>query len=138
GNVIKPAGAERAVGIITAGYRKDWTDPRWHDDPGMLEWLAFMQAYLPGADLSDSNYTQAYAYGVTAMQVLRQCEEDFSRENVMRQAANLKNLAVPVLLPDIVVNTSPTNYHPIRQMQLERWTGEAWQLFGEVISSADT
>ncbi len=133
GAVITPAGHERAVGIITAGYRKDWTDARWSNDPGMLEWVTFMKNYLPNADLSDSNYSQAHGFGITAAQVLRQCGADLSRENIMAQAANLKDFTVPTLLPGIKINTSATNYHPIRQMQLMRWTGTSWDLFGDIL-----
>jgi branched-chain amino acid transport system substrate-binding protein len=137
GSVITPAGAERATGIICAGYQKDWTDPRWRNDPGMLGWLEFMKKYLPDGDLTDINHVYAFGIGTTARQVLVQCGADLSRENIMKQAANLKDLAVPTLLPGIIVNTSPTNYHPIRQMQLQKWNGSLWELFGEVIQGAN-
>jgi branched-chain amino acid transport system substrate-binding protein len=134
GSVIKPAGAANAVGMITGAYQKDATDPKWANDPGMQEWLAFMKQYMPGADITDNNHTYGYGVSATLMQVLRQCGNDLSRANIMRQAANLKDLEIPTLLPGIRVNTSPTNYHPIRAMQLQRWTGKTWDLFGEVIS----
>jgi branched-chain amino acid transport system substrate-binding protein len=137
GSVITPAGADRAVGMISAGYGKDWTDPRWGNDPGMLTWVAFMKKYLPDGDLTDNNYVYAYGVGTTALQVLKQCGNDLSRENIMKQAASLKDLDVPTLLPGIKVNTSPTNFHPIRQMQLQKWDGKKWGLFGEVIQGGD-
>ncbi len=133
GSVITPAGKEKAVDIITAAYIKDSTDPNWKDDPGLAEWRAFMKAQLPDADMTDGGYLAAYGVDVTMMQVFKQCGSDFSRENIMRQAANIKDLTVPVLLPGIKINTSPANFHPIRQMQLSKWNGNNWQLFGEVI-----
>jgi branched-chain amino acid transport system substrate-binding protein len=137
GAVMAVAGAERSAAIVTAGYLKDPTDPIWRDDPGMNEWRAFMHQYLPGADLADGGYVYGYGVCRTLLQVLRQCNGDFSRENVMRQATSLQDLEVPVLLPGLHVRTSPSNYRPIRQMQLARWTGKNWQRFGRVIEGAD-
>jgi branched-chain amino acid transport system substrate-binding protein len=132
-SVMQPAGAEKGIGIISAAYNKDASDPAWAGDPGMLEWRAFMAKYIPDGDLNDTNYVFAYGIGITAMQVLRQCNGDFSRENIMRQAANLKDLVIPTHINGISVNTSPTNYHPIRQMRLMKWSGKQWELFGDVI-----
>jgi len=137
-SVIHPAGPERAVGVVAAGYVKDPTDPAWNDDPGMAEWRTFMRDYMPGSDLTDGSYTYAYAVGTTIMVVLAQCNGDFSRETILKQATNLQNLQVPTLLPGITVNTSPTNYHTIRQMHLQRWNGTRWELFGNVIDSAES
>ncbi len=137
GSVITPAGPERAVGIISAAYLKDPTDPTWKDDPGMNGWRAFMRKYMPDADLTDAGPVFAYGVTSTLLQVLKQCGSDFSRENVMKQAANLHDVDVPVLLPGIKVNTSATNFHPIRQMQLEKWNGKSWELFGPVIQGAE-
>ena len=111
------------MGMISAAYLKDPTDPSWKDDPGMNQWRAFMAKYMPDADLTDAG--PVFGYGVTMClwQVLKQCGTDFSRANIMKQAANLHDLETPVLLPGIKINTSPTNFHPIRQMQLSRWTG---------------
>ena len=134
--VINPAGPERAVGLIAAAYLKDAGDPAWKDDAGMNEWRAFMKEYMADSDIADSNYPYSYGVGGTIMQVLKQCGGDFSRENVMKQATNLQSLQLPTLLPGIVVNTSPTDYHPIKQMQLQRWTGSRWELFGSVIEGA--
>ena len=136
GSVITPAGQENATGLISAAYLKDPTDVTWKDDPGMNQWREFMTKYMPGADLTDAG--PVFGYGVTysLCQVLKQCGADFSRANIMKQAANLKDLDVPVLLPGITVNTSPTNFHPIRQMQLQKWDGKSWRLFGSVLSGA--
>ena len=136
GTVITPAGVERAVGVITVGYAKDPTDTVWANDPGMTEWRGFMKQYLPDADLADSNFVFAYGVGTTIRQVLVQCGTDFSRENIMKQATNIKDLIVPTLLPGIKINTSPTNYHPIRQMQLQKWNGKTWERFGEILEGA--
>lgn len=133
GAVMNPAGPENGVGIISAAYLKDSTDPRWDNDPGMNEWRAFMKKYMPDADMKDGGYIAAYGVSKTMLQVLKQCNGDFSRENIMKQAANLHDLENPVLLPGIKINTSPTDYHPIKAMQLVRWTGKTWELFGNVI-----
>jgi branched-chain amino acid transport system substrate-binding protein len=135
-SVMQPAGPEKGVGIITAAYLKDPTDPTWNDDPGMNELRAFMAKYMPKADVTDGNYTYAYGVSMTMMQILKQCGTDFSRENIMKQATNLHDFVAPTVLPGIKVNTSPTNYHPIRAMQLQKWTGKTWALFGSVIQGA--
>ncbi len=133
GAVMIPAGGETGKGIISAVHQKDQTDPQWANDPGMNEWRAFVKQWMPKADLKDSNVIYGYAVALTLKQVLEQCGEDLSRENIMRQATDLRDLEIPTLLPGIKVNTSPTNYHPIRQMRLARWTGSSWELFGEVL-----
>ncbi len=136
GAVITPAGPERAVGIILAAYLKEISDPDWKDDPGMNEWRAFMKEYMPDSDITDANYAYSYGVGGTTLQVLKQCDGNFSRENIMKQATNLHNLQLPTLLPAVVVATSPANYHPIRHIQLARWNGTRWQRFGGVIEGA--
>ena len=136
GSVITPAGQENATGLISAAYLKDPTDATWKDDPGMNQWREFMAKYMPGADMTDGGIVFGYGVSYTLWQVLKQCGTDFSRANIMKQAANLKDLAVPVLLPGIRVNTSPTNFHPIRQMQLQKWDGKSWKLFGSVLEGA--
>jgi branched-chain amino acid transport system substrate-binding protein len=136
GAVMNPAGAENGIGIITTGYMKDPTDPAFKDDPGMNEWRAFMAKYMPGADMTDGNHSFAYGASMVMLQVLKQCDGDFSRANIMKQAANLHDAYDPVLLPGIKVNTSPTNFHPIKAMQLQRWTGKTWERFGDVIEGA--
>ena len=135
-SVMQPAGPEKGIGIITAAYLKDPTDPTWKDDSGMNELRAFMAKYMPKADVTDGNYTYAYGVSMTMMQILKQCGTDFSRENIMKQATNLHDFVSPTVLPGIKVNTSPTNYHPIRAMQLQKWTGKTWALFGSVIQGA--
>src|SRR6185312_8349113 len=101
GTVMVPAGPENSIGMISTNYLKDSTDPRWDDDAGMKEWRAFMTKYMPGADLTDLSYVFAYAVSLTMLQVLKQCGDDFSRENIMKQAANLKNFDARVALPGI-------------------------------------
>ncbi|GGJ09612.1 ABC transporter substrate-binding protein [Neoroseomonas lacus] len=135
--VMRPAGPERGIGIITSAYQKDITDATWANDPGMRSWREWMRKYLPEGDITDSGYATAFNASTTMLQVLKQCEGDFSRENIMRQVANLHDLEVPLLLPGIKVNTSPTNFHPIRQMQLQKWSGEHWERFGDVIEGAN-
>ena len=134
GAVITPAGPEKAVGIISANYGKDPVDPTWKDDPGMKEWRAFMTKYYPEGDITDNNNIYGFGVAATLVQVLKQCGDDLSRENVMKQAANLKDFELPTALPGIKINTSPTQFYPIRQMQLESWDGKSWKLFGDVIS----
>jgi branched-chain amino acid transport system substrate-binding protein len=136
GMVINPTGPEKAVGIISATYDKDPTEPAWEDDPAMKEWRTFMMKYLPDGDQTDGSHLYGYEVSQTLMQVLKQCGNDFSRANIMRQAANLHDLEIPTLLPGIRVNTSPTNYQPIRQMQLARWNGKTWERFGEVLEGS--
>jgi branched-chain amino acid transport system substrate-binding protein len=136
GAVIKPAGPENAIGMISARYLKDPNDPVWKNDAGMNEWRDFMAKRMPGADTADSNYVYAYSVSKVMLQVLKQCEGNFTRENIMKQAANLHDLELPTLLPGIKVNTSPTNYHPIRQMQLAKFDGTHWVPFGDVITGA--
>jgi branched-chain amino acid transport system substrate-binding protein len=135
-SVMTPAGPENGVGIISSAYMKDPTDPTWKDDPGMKEWRDFMTQQMPGADLTDVSYVFAYAASKTMLQVLKQCNDDFSRENIMKQAANLHDLALPTLLPGIKANTSPTNFHPIKAMQLQKWDGKTWVLFGDVLQGS--
>jgi branched-chain amino acid transport system substrate-binding protein len=134
--VINPAGAENATGLLSAGYLKDPTDSRWDNDAGMKEWRDFMAKHMAGADASDISYVYAYSVGKTLLHVLRQCNGDFSRENVMKQATSIRDLEVPTLLPGIKVSTSPTDYHPINAMQMMRWDGKTWALFGDVIEGA--
>jgi branched-chain amino acid transport system substrate-binding protein len=136
GAVMIPAGPENSIGIISAAYLKDSSDPTWKDDAGMNEWRAFMTKYMPGADQTDGGYIAAYGLCKTMLQVLKQCNGDFSRENIMTQVNSLHEVENPVLLPGIKISTSPTNHHPIRAMQLEKWNGKSWVLFGDVIQAA--
>ena len=134
GSVMKPAGFEHAQGIISAAYLKDATDPQWESGADMKAWNAFMDRYMPGVDKSDSGYIYGYSVTRTMVQVLKQCGDDLTRENIMKQAADLKDFAPGLLLPGISVNTSPTDFAPIEQLQLMKFAGETWQLFGSVIS----
>lgn len=133
GAVMIPAGPENGIGIISSAYLKDPTDPRWDNDAGMKQWRTFMEKYYPGGDLKDGGNVSAFGLAYTMMAVLKKCGNDMSRENMMKQATNLQNLEVPIALPGIKINTSPTNYHPMRQLQLMRWTGKTWDLFGDII-----
>ena len=135
GAVLKPAGFENAKGILTTAYVKDVTDATLRDDPGFIEWSAFMDKYFPDGDRTSSFTAYGYSVAQTLVQVLRQCGDDLSRENVMRQAANLKQLELPMLLPGITVNTGPNDYFPLKQLQMQRFNGTILELFGPVISS---
>jgi branched-chain amino acid transport system substrate-binding protein len=132
--VMKPAGLEKSKGVITAAYGKDPNDPRWKDDPGMKEWEAFAAKYLSAKDFKDQFALYGYHVAIVMVHVLKQCGDDLSRDNILRQALSLKDFTTPLLLPGITVNTSPTNYVPIRQFQLQRFNGENWELFGDVLS----
>ena len=138
GAVMNPAGPENGVGIISSAYGKDPTDPRWDNDAGMKTWRTFMSKYYPEGDVKDAGNVAAFGLTYTMIAVLKQCGEDLSRENLLKQATNQHDLENPVLLPGIRINTSPTNYRPIRQLQLMRWTGKTWDLFGDIISGAAT
>jgi branched-chain amino acid transport system substrate-binding protein len=135
GSVLKPAGLEKAVGIITSAYVKDPTDKRWANDASMKTWREFMAKYDPDGDLSDPFNVYGYSVAATLEQVLKQCGDTLTRDNVMKQAANLKRFRVDTLLPGITISTSPTDYAPIEAMQLERFNGHEFELFGEVISN---
>jgi len=132
--VMKPAGLEKSVGIISAVSLKDPTDSHWQNDPGLKEWLDFMKQYYPEGDVTDLYNVYAYATAQTLVQVLKQCGDDLTRENLMRQAANLKNLELPILIPGIRINTGPHDYSPVEQMQLQRFDGKQWVLFGDIIT----
>jgi ABC-type branched-subunit amino acid transport system substrate-binding protein len=130
---LKPAGLENAKGIISSAYMKDSNDPMWKDDPAFKTLNAFLDKYYPSADRSDSYGVNAFIVCQTMTQVLKQCGSDVSRANIMKQAANLKDFAPDLLLPGIKVNTSPTDYYPIEQLQLIRFNGEGYEKFGPVI-----
>jgi branched-chain amino acid transport system substrate-binding protein len=132
-STLKPAGLERAVGVISSAYYKDPSDPQWAADPAVLAYRAWMKAYYPAGDPDDVYNVWGYSQAQTMEQVLRQCGDELTRENVMRQAANLKDLQLPMLLPGIKLNTSPTDYYPIKQIQLMNFDGRQWVRFGEVL-----
>jgi branched-chain amino acid transport system substrate-binding protein len=133
--VLKPAGLEASKGLITALYMKEVTDPQWRNDKGFQDWVAFMKKYYPDGALDDQSNAFGYTAAQAMVQVLKQCGNDFSRENIMKQAANLKNVEFPMLLPGIKVNTSPTDHAPIEQEQLAKFDGERWVLFGELLEA---
>jgi branched-chain amino acid transport system substrate-binding protein len=132
-SVMKPAGLEKSKGVITAIYGKDPTDARWKDDPGFKQYAEFIAKYMSPNDLIDANAVYGFGTGATMVQVLKQCGNDLSRENIMRQAANIKDLELPMTLPGIKINTSPDNFSPIRQEALASFNGESWEQFGEVL-----
>jgi len=132
--VMRPAGLEKSIGIISGAYLKDPTDSHWQNDAGYKEWLAFMKGYYPEGDTQDLYNVYAYGTAATLVQVLKQCGDDLTRENVMRQAESLRNLELPVLLPGIRINTGADDHSPVEQMQLQRFDGRQWVLFGEIIS----
>ena len=136
-SVIKPAGFENAQGILAANYMKETGDPLWKDDPAYKEWLDFMDRYFPEGDKNNGLSVYAYSVAQTLVQVLTQCGNQLTRENVMRQAANLKGLRLGMLLPGIVINTSASDFAPIEQMQMMRFSGERWEPFGSVLSGVD-
>jgi branched-chain amino acid transport system substrate-binding protein len=130
--VMEPAGFEKGQGIITAQYLKDPNDPQWQNDAGMKDWLAFMKKYDPDGNLGDSFNVYCYSVAQTLVQVLKQCGDDLSRENIMKQAAKL-DIDLPLLLPGIRLHTSATDFYPAKQMRLARFQGKQWVLFGDVI-----
>jgi branched-chain amino acid transport system substrate-binding protein len=133
GSVLKPAGLENAKGILSTNYIKDPTDPTWKDDPAIKEWALFMDKYFPEGDKTSTFSVYGYATAQTMVQVLKQCGDELTRENVMRQAANLKDFELGLLLPGIKINTSTIDYFPVEQMQMSRFNGEHGELFGPVI-----
>jgi|KBSSwiStaDraftv2_1062776.scaffolds.fasta_scaffold00761_15 branched-chain amino acid transport system substrate-binding protein len=135
GTVLKPAGLDASRDLITALYMKEVTDPQWRNDKGFQDWVAFMKKYYPDGALDDQANGFGYNVAILMTQVLKQCGNDFSRENIMKQAASVKNFELPLLLPGIKVNTSPTDFAPIEQEQLAKFDGEKWALFGEVIEA---
>jgi ABC-type branched-subunit amino acid transport system substrate-binding protein len=134
GSVIKPAGYENSQGIISAAYVKDVSDPQWDNDPGMKEFLDFLAKDFPEGNKLDGSVEVGFAVAQTMVQVLKQCGDNLTRENIMKQAASLKDFRTEVLLPGIRINTSATNFAPISQLQLMQFKGERWVLFGDVIS----
>jgi branched-chain amino acid transport system substrate-binding protein len=134
--VLKPAGLDASKGLITALYMKEITDPQWKNDKGFLDWVAFMKKYYPDGALDDQGNAFGYTVAQAMTLVLKQCGNDLSRENILKQAENLKNVEFPLLLPGVKVNTSPTDHAPIEQEQLAKFDGERWVLFGELYEAA--
>jgi ABC-type branched-subunit amino acid transport system substrate-binding protein len=134
GSVIKPAGYENSQGIISAAYLKDVSDPQWDNDAGMKQFLDFLAKDFPEGNKLDGSVVVGYGVAQTLVQVLKQCGDNLTRENIMKQAANLKDFRTEVLLPGIMINTSPTDFAPISQLQLMKFKGEKWDLFGDIVS----
>lgn len=132
-SVLRPAGLENAKGIISNAYLKDPSDPAWSNDAATRDWNAFIDRYLPDGDKADRVIVYSYAVAHTLLEVLKRCGDDLTRDNIMRQAANLKNLDIPMLLPGIKINTSAKDYFPVEEMQLIRFDGQRWQPLGEVM-----
>jgi branched-chain amino acid transport system substrate-binding protein len=135
GAVLAPAGLEASRDVITVEYEKDPTDAKWQNDPGYKDWLAWMEKYYPNGDKKDSFNVTGYNRAATLVQVLKQCGDNLTRENVMKQAADLRHFAPPMLLPGITINTSPTDWYPLKQEQLAKFNGKTWELFGEIVAS---
>jgi ABC-type branched-subunit amino acid transport system substrate-binding protein len=133
GAVLTPAGLDKSVGLVTALYLKDPTDPQLAKDPGMQRWRDFMAKYMPGADISDFNYVYGYGAAQLMTMVLKACGDDLTRENLLKQATSLKDVTLDVTLPGIKYNTGPDDYFVVEQLQLARFDGKRWALFGEVI-----
>ena len=138
GSVMKPAGLENSQGIITAQYLKDPTDKQWENADDFKAWVAWMDKWMPGANKADANHVFGYAVSCLMHETLKKCGDELTRDNVMKQAANYQKWKLPLALPGITINTSPTDYYPIQSVQLARFKGETWELFGNVMSSEST
>ena len=136
GVVLKPAGLEASKGLITTFYIKDPTDPQWKKDKAYQDWLAFMKKYYPDGNIEDGFNVYGYTVAQSLIHVLKQCGSDLSRQNIMKQAASIKDLALPMLLPGVKLNTGPDDYYPIEQEQLAKFDGERWALFGELYDAS--
>ena len=133
-SVMEPAGLEAGVGILSTAYVKDPDDPAWNDDAGVKGWREFMAKYVPEGDVHDANYVNAYNSGMVMEAVLKACGDDLSTENILKQAYAIKDMELPMMLPGIKVNTSPTDHVPIDQMQFMRFTGKKWERFGGLLT----
>jgi branched-chain amino acid transport system substrate-binding protein len=134
GGVIKPAGYENAQGILSANYGKDGSDPQWDNDPGMKKFTDFLKQYYPDGNKIDGSVVYGYGAAQTLVKVLQMCGDDLTRANVMKQAASLKDFTPDTLLPGVSINTSPADFAPVEQLQMMRFKGEQWNLFGDIIS----
>jgi branched-chain amino acid transport system substrate-binding protein len=134
GSVLQPAGFENAQGLLSAAYAKDGADPQWDNDEGMKKFYAFLAKYAPDANKADGSVVFGYGQAQTMVQVLKQAGDDLTRENIMKQAASLKDFAPDTLLPGVKINTSATDFYPIEQLQMMQFKGQKWDLFGPIIS----
>src|SRR5262249_34843924 len=135
GAVIKPAGVENARGIISVAFQMDPLDPQWKDDPGMKVFDEFLAKDFPEGNRADSFVVTGFNMAQTLVQVLKQCGDNLTRENVMKEAANLKKFRATNLLPGVTINTSAIDFAPIKQVQLRRFNGDIWELFGPILNS---
>jgi len=135
GAVMKPAGLDASEGVLSATYIKDASDSQWAADPGMKKFLTFVDKYMPGANISDTNVVYGYAAAQTMVQVLQQAGDTLTRENIMKQAASLKDFAPDTILPGVKLNTSATDFAPIQQLQMMQFKAGKWVMFGDVISA---
>jgi branched-chain amino acid transport system substrate-binding protein len=138
GAVIKPAGFENAQGILSATYLKDVSDPQWKDDPAIKKFDEFLAKYYPDGNRIDASVLYGYTVAQTMVQTLKQAGDNLTRENIMKEAANLKNIEHDTLLPGIKLNTSPTNFAPLTQLQMARFKGETWERFGPILGAEVT
>ncbi len=129
-------GLDKATGIIVGTVTKDPVDPQWVHDEGMKNYRSFIDKYMPGIDISENNYLFGYTQGLLLEQLIKQCGNDLSRENIMKQAKNFKDLQLPTVLPGITINTSDKINTDYRQLRLQRWTGTHWDQFSEVLDAA--
>jgi branched-chain amino acid transport system substrate-binding protein len=134
GSVMQPAGFDNAQDVLSAAYAKDGADPQWNNDPNMKKWSEFVDKYMPGADKTDGSIVYGYGVAQTLAKVLEMCGDDLTRANVMKHAASLKDFTPDTLLPGVKINTSATDFAPIAQLQMQRFKGQKWELFGEIIS----
>ncbi|MGB3041578.1 MAG: ABC transporter substrate-binding protein [Xanthobacteraceae bacterium] len=135
GAVMKPAGFDASEGILSAGYLKDASDPQWKDDAGMKKFMAFVDKYMPGANISDANMVYGYSAAQTMVHVLEQCGDDLTHANIMKQAASIKQFVPDTLIPGIHVKTSPADFAPIEQLKMMKFSNGKWDLFGDVLSA---
>jgi branched-chain amino acid transport system substrate-binding protein len=136
GATLKPAGLDKSVGVIVGTMTMDPTDSQWDDNAGMKGFRAFVDKYMPGIDIGDTNYLFGYTQGLLLEQIIRQCGDDLSRENIIKQARNLKDVVLPTVLPGIKINTTPKSNMDFTQMRLQRWTGTHWDQFSEVLDAS--
>ncbi|HLG47890.1 MAG TPA: ABC transporter substrate-binding protein [Reyranella sp.] len=136
--VMKPAGYDNSQGILTAAYLMDATDKQWENNDEMKTWSAWMDKHMPGANKADANHIYGYAVSSVMVETLKRCGDNLTRANLMKQAAGFQKYRVPLLLPGILMNTSPTDFYPIQAVQLQRFKGETWELFGEIMHAEST
>jgi len=134
GTTLKPAGFDKSTGLISSVFWKDPFDPEWKDSPDMVAWNAWMDKYLPNANKSDFSYVGGYLFGSILVHILQACGDDLSRANIMHQATNMHNVEIPLLLPGVTVNTTPTDYRLFRQGRMERFDGTRWVMFGDLLT----